>query len=546
MSLNLFEVHKPRSLDEYITNKNNVNIAIKWITDYKNKVENTKKVLLIIGNTGVGKTLLADLIFKDFNYQKIELNSSDIRSQKKLGDFLRKSLTYKNVVDMFHNGNQPIGILMDEIDTICKLSDKGGMSEFLDILKQNDKFETNKKKNKKVKIFTEDYIKLYNPIICTSNDINDKKINELKKYSEVIYLDKPPNDELKLVIKNILSQYNSQYDEEILDLIANYSQGDLRQLIQITSDLLSMAEYNGNGYINKEFFDSYTTAYDTKMEDIQLINSTKLLFIEKMNVHKSQLMFDIDCLLTPLMIYHNSINYVKNCEDTSKQKLSSYKNILESLCIHDTIQTNIFEIQDWNELYDIASIYGATLPNFHCTQLKNKKEVNIEFTSLLNKISQMYVNKKLLNGAKYSLGKLNYDNDEIIYITEIISNYFDEYKNSLEEDEELEKPTTKKKSGKKKDEIEDYEIDQELSNDSDIDNLDKNTNKLILESSYVKSNKPLNPKYVNCNLIKFMNKYKIGIDDLENILKVEKLNRQNEKRKKKFTLKIKKEIVNYL
>jgi hypothetical protein len=32
-----------------------------------------------------------------------------------------------------------IGILMDEIDTICKLSDKGGFTEFLDILKQNDK-----------------------------------------------------------------------------------------------------------------------------------------------------------------------------------------------------------------------------------------------------------------------------------------------------------------------------------------------------------------------------------------------------------------------
>ena len=47
----------------------------------------------------------------------------------------------------------------------------------------------------------------------------------------------------------------------------------------------------------------------------------------------------------------------------------------------------------------------------------------------------MYVNKKLLNGAKYSLGKLNYDNDEIIYITEIISYYFDNYKNNLNEQE---------------------------------------------------------------------------------------------------------------
>jgi hypothetical protein len=43
-----------------------------------------------------------------------------------------------------------------------------------------------------------------------------------------------------------------------------------------------------------------------------------------------------------------------------------------------------------------------------------------------------------------------------------------------------------------------------------------------------------------------MNKYCISIDGLENILKIEKLNLNNEKRKKKFTLKLKKEISKYL
>ena len=50
----------------------------------------------------------------------------------------------------------------------------------------------------------------------------------------------------------------------------------------------------------------------------------------------------------------------------------------------------------------------------------------------------------------------------------------------------------------------------------------------------------------NSELITFMNSNCINIDDLENILKIEKLNQKNEKRKKKFTLKLKKEISNYL
>ena len=43
-----------------------------------------------------------------------------------------------------------------------------------------------------------------------------------------------------------------------------------------------------------------------------------------------------------------------------------------------------------------------------------------------------------------------------------------------------------------------------------------------------------------------MNRYNINIDGLENLLKLEKINQINEKKKKKFTLKIKKEIVGFL
>lgn len=523
--MNWLEKYKPLLLKDFLTNKNEVNKAIQWIENYKNKVINTKKVLFIIGNTGVGKTLLAELILKEYNYQKIELNSTDIRSQKKLGEFLKKSLTYKNVIDMFHDEKLPIGILMDEIDTICKLSDKGGMTEFLDILKHNEKYEINKKKVKKVKIAKEDYIQLYNPIICTSNDINDKKINELKKYSEVIKLIKPCENDMKNIIIDIFQKNNQLYDDNVLSDIVNYSLGDIRQLIISLEDLYFISQnnvYNNSKIIDKCLFDYFKKIYKEKGQDVQLIDSTKILLSEKLSIQTSQIYFDIDCLLTPLMIYHNSINYIKNCEDNSKKKLNVYKNILESLCIHDTIQTNIFEVQDWDELYNIASIYGSSIPNYYFSTLKNKKEINIEFTSLLNKISQMCVNKKLLNSAKFSIGNINYDNDQIIYITEIISTYFEDYKNNNKNND---------------DDNDDDEDDEDIENDyQDINNNNQNL------QEYSKKN----IKKIDCELINFMNKYSINIESLENIFKIEKLNQINEKKKKKFTLKIKKELSNYL
>jgi DNA polymerase III delta prime subunit len=520
--MNWLNIYRPKLLENIKYNNNEISKAKNWIINYKKNSDNSKKVLLIIGPTGCGKTLLADLILSEYNYQKIELNSGDTRSQKKIGDFLKKALTYKNVIDMFNDGNKPIGILIDEIDTICKMSDKGGFSEFLNILKMNDKYEAikqnnldKKKKQKKIKILIEDYIKLYNPIICTSNDITDKKITELKKYSEVIYLKKPLCEDFIQIIDEIYKENNQSIDKNVKNSIYEYTKGDVRQLIILLEELFYFAKKNR---ITNSIFEEYKKIYNNKVEDIQLIEGTRILLSQKIDIYNAQAHFDIDCLLIPLMIHQNSIDCIKNSDDTLKRKLEIYNNVLESLCIHDTIQTNIFEMQEWDDLYDISSIYGAVLPNFYFNELKTKskkKDVTVEFTSLLNKISQMYTNKKLLNSAKFSLGKVNFDSDEIIYITEIISDYFEEYKSLNGENDN----------------------NDENDNNEDEDENENEDSDIICSKKIIIN---------NSKLVSFMNNYQINIDGLENILKIEKLNQINEKRKKKFTLKIKKEISNFL
>ena len=322
-----------------------------------------------------------------------------------------------------------------------------------------------------------------------------------------------------IIIDNLYNLNNQKIEDGVKILLSEYAQGDIRRLVILLEDLHYFSKGN---IITKNLFEQFAKTYSEKEEDIQLIDATKFLITKKMSINQSQLYFDIECLLIPLMIYHNCIDYIKNTEDTGKKKLSCYKNILESLCIHDTIQTNIFELQDWDELYDIAAIYGSSIPNYYLTEMKNKKPVQIQFTSLLNKISQMYVNKKLLNSAKFSIGKINFDCDEIIYLTEIMSTYFDNYKIKITDTANDEN-----------------ECNDDCEDECDLDNIED----IKIESDIPNYKKPLQN---NSELITFMNKYSINIDGLENILKIEKLNQINEKRKKKFTLKIKKEISNFL
>jgi len=329
----------------------------------------------------------------------------------------------------------------------------------------------------------------------------------LKKYSQVIYLNNPPEEEIILVINDICNKTGFIIEEKIKKKLIEYTKKDIRKLIILMESLYSTFP---NTKIDDTLFNKFTKIFTEKEEDIQLFDSTSILMNQKMSIYNSQLYFDIDCLLIPLMLYHNSIDYIKNCSDDSKKKLYIYNKILNSICIHDTVQTNIFELQEWNELYDISSFYGSSLPNFYFTELKTKSYTkNIQFTNLLNKISQMFVNKKLLISAKNCFTKVNLDLDEVIYSAEILSNYFDDYRlknDSLSDNEE-------------DDEIEEEEYDNE-NNFKKIPVLKQN----------------------NSELIKYMNKYQMKIDDLENILKIEKINLINEKRKKKFTLKIKKEI----
>lgn len=505
------ELHKPKTIEEFDFYNDEIEKIKKWITNYPH----SKKILFIYGDCGVGKTCLANTILKQFNYNKIELNPTDIKGQKKIEEFFRKTLTYRNVIDMFNEGNSPMGILLDEIDTICKLSDKGSFGEFIDMLKDNEKHELNKKKKK-----PDSFIKLKNPIICTSNVTNDKKIAELKKYSEVIYLERPKKKEIFNIIERIYNKYNKKIDDETKLEICEQCQGDIRQLLLILEGLYC---FTGVNDININIYNEYKKCISQKEESIELIDITKKLMTDTLSYDNIQYYFDSDCMLIPLMIYHNSLDYIKGCEDIFKKKLKTYKNIMGSLCIHDTVQTNIFEFQDWDNLYDIAGFYGSVLPNYHFTQLKNKKIVTVEFTTLLNKVSQMYINKKMLNTAKSSITKLYFDCDQIIYLTEILLYYFDNFKDSLNDKED---------NGNESDE---EENENDINNDENM--IVNNMNKVSITQK-----KNINNPHSEQKLIKFMNNYNISLSDLENILKLDKLNKINEKRKKKFTTRIKKLI----
>ena len=65
---------------------NNCTVLERGIQDYKNNIKGTKRSLFLYGDPGVGKTTIANILLKEYDFDVIEFNASEVRSQKLIRD----------------------------------------------------------------------------------------------------------------------------------------------------------------------------------------------------------------------------------------------------------------------------------------------------------------------------------------------------------------------------------------------------------------------------------------------------------------------------
>lgn len=174
-------------------------IAIKEIIK---AIKTKEPCTLIHGQIGIGKTTAIHLISKELDLEVLEMNASDFRDketiEKTLGAFSQQmSLFAKQKL-----------IVMDEVDCFMGNQDRGGIQALLATLKKS-KF----------------------PCILIANDIEEKKIKELKKESLVIEYPKPDPNETYKVLEMICKKENKKFSELTLKSLSRRVDGDLRAAI---------------------------------------------------------------------------------------------------------------------------------------------------------------------------------------------------------------------------------------------------------------------------------------------------------------------------
>jgi replication factor C large subunit len=191
------EKYRPKNLLEMVGNEEAKESFVKWLGKW---IKGTKP-LLLVGPPGIGKTTMAVLGAKQFGYDLISMNASDVRSKQKIQEILNPILGNCSVL------GKPM-IFIDEVDGIHGRSDFGGVEALVDILKEPTI-----------------------PIILAANsDISDK-MKTIKKAVTTVKLRPLPPRLMKLYLEEILKREGASVKIGSMIKIIIDSRGDIRSIL---------------------------------------------------------------------------------------------------------------------------------------------------------------------------------------------------------------------------------------------------------------------------------------------------------------------------
>jgi replication factor C large subunit len=199
------EKYRPQIISDMVGNEDSRVAVIEWFAKWKKGV----KPLLIVGPPGIGKTTMAYLVAKQFGFDMIGLNASDVRSKSRINEILIPVLGNVSVL------GTPM-IFVDEVDGIHGRGDYGGASALIDILKESTV-----------------------PIILAANTDTSDKMKSVKKVVKTISFKKIPPRLLKIYLENILKKENTKLSPGSLIKVIDKSRGDIRSMINLTQSFVT-------------------------------------------------------------------------------------------------------------------------------------------------------------------------------------------------------------------------------------------------------------------------------------------------------------------
>ena len=401
--------YRPINLNQIIGHKLQIKKFTDWVDTLKNKTKNN--AIIISGNHGIGKTLTIQLILEKMGYLTRVINPNEIKDFRNLDDFdeyYNQQNSILSKLNFYKDKNNKIAIIFDETENISLTSEK---KYIMDIFKENNK--------------TNSF-----PLIFISNNQHSKLLNDLKKNCEELKFYSPSSFEIKELINIIIKNENLKIknSDELLDKIINFSQYDIKRLINILQEL----SYHYDEISDIKQLDIFFEKSRQKNIDIGLYEATEKILNNYNDYESVMKLYETEKVLLPLMIHEHYLKKIlTKCKQPWDKVLYSLVKTSDSISRGDNIETSIYTDQNWY-LQNIHGFYTCINTSFWINRINSNFKLTVDkmkFSSDLNKTSLKNINKKNINNLLKIIP--NKSIDEIIYINQLI-NYF--FKNGKEED----------------------------------------------------------------------------------------------------------------
>ena len=288
------EKYRPQIISDMIGNEEPRAAILEWFAKWKKGT----KPLLLVGPPGIGKTTIAFLVAKQFGYDMIGLNASDVRSKSRINEILTPVLGNVSVL------GTPM-IFVDEVDGIHGRGDYGGAAALVDILKEPTV-----------------------PIILAANNDSLDKMKNIKKAVKTISFKKIPPRLLRVYLENILKKEGAKLSPGSLIKVIDKSRGDIRSMINLT----------------QSFVTGFNPQTETSFESINVEDGVNAFFKANSIEEARSVLYSIQ--IDP----RQKINAFYSSIITSELDNSTLAKYLEIISDADMLYGKIMKTQNWRLL----------------------------------------------------------------------------------------------------------------------------------------------------------------------------------------------------